>query len=111
MISCLLAVMLLRAYVPVGFMPVNGSPWLLEICPSGLYGLLPGHALHHHPGNHSQFESCPFGSAPAAAPVAHIVAFDAVAQTHVHSAVDNSPPPAAVQLPRAHRARAPPHLA
>ena len=32
--SLLLALLLLRAYVPVGFMPASGTPFLLELCPA-----------------------------------------------------------------------------
>ena len=32
--SLLLALLLLRAYIPIGFMPASGSPFLLEFCPA-----------------------------------------------------------------------------
>jgi hypothetical protein len=35
----LLGMLLLRAYVPVGFMPASGAPFLLELCPAA--GALP----------------------------------------------------------------------
>jgi len=40
------AVLLFRAYVPLGFMPASDSPFLLEICAQGLQ--LPAPAHHHH---------------------------------------------------------------
>jgi hypothetical protein len=70
-----LAVLLFRAYVPLGFMPASGAPFLLQICPAGPYAQLPPQHLHHHvggehhPGGHTHFENCPYGSAPTAAPV------------------------------------------
>ena len=70
-----LAALLFRAYIPVGFMPASGSPFLLELCPA--YGTAHAHQGHHH---HSQgqadFQDCPFGSAPALGPVSHLVAFE-----------------------------------
>jgi hypothetical protein len=109
--SLLLAALLFRAYVPVGFMPASGAPFLLEMCPATYQAqMLSAHA-HHHSGTHTHFENCPFGSAPAGGPIAHIVAFA-------------PPPPAAselwqgfeplrlgVDLPRAHQPRGPPSLA
>jgi hypothetical protein len=32
--SLLLALLLFRAYIPVGFMPASGTPFLLELCPA-----------------------------------------------------------------------------
>ena len=69
----LLALLLFRAYVPAGFMPASGVPFALELCPATTMAM-PGH-LHHHPGTHADFESCPFGSAPAAGPISHLIEF------------------------------------
>jgi hypothetical protein len=69
----LLALLLFRAYVPVGFMPASGAPFALQLCPSATAGM-PAHA-HHHDGTHADFESCPFGSAPGAGPISHHVVF------------------------------------
>jgi hypothetical protein len=69
----LLALLLFRAYVPAGFMPANGAPFALELCPAATLSM-PAH-LHHHSGTHADFESCPFGSAPAAGPISHLLDF------------------------------------
>ncbi len=67
----LLALLLFRAYIPAGFMPAAGAPFLLELCPSVAAGM-PAHHQHHHPsGSHVDFETCPFGSAPASGPISH----------------------------------------
>lgn len=39
----LLVTLLFRAYVPVGFMPSGGHPWLLTLCPAGLSVPMPAH--------------------------------------------------------------------
>jgi len=107
----LLAVLLFRAYVPVGFMPASGAPFLLEICPVGLpAGMLSAH-LHHHSGVHDHFENCPFGSAPAAGPTSHFVGFEPALQIVSESVAAIEPLRLGVRLQRAHQARGPPSLA
>jgi hypothetical protein len=66
--SFLLAVLLFRAYVPVGFMPASGTPFLLELCPAAA----PMSEHHHHSGTHTHFEHCPFGSASASGPAPYV---------------------------------------
>jgi hypothetical protein len=73
----LLALLLFRAYIPAGFMPAAGAPFLLELCPSVVAGM-PAHHQHHqhHPsGSHADFETCPFGSVPGAGPISHCLDF------------------------------------
>src|SRR4030081_4167459 len=72
------ALLLCRAYVPVGFMPASGTPFLLELCPAASSMQMPAH--HHHTGSHSHFDHCPFGSAPAAGPISHLVVFKSAGQ-------------------------------
>ena len=102
----LLALLLFRAYVPVGFMPANGAPFALELCPTAMAGM-PAHA-HHHDGTHADFESCPFGSAPAAGPISHHIVFASAGPTPVPrmAAVDTLPP--AHRAQRTHQPRGPP---
>ena len=110
-VRLLLALFLFRAYIPIGFMPASGTPFLLQICPVGMQTSMPAHHLHHDMGGHSHFENCPFGSAPGAGPISQGIAFqppDRIA----------SPLPAApeslrlsLRLPRAHQPRGPPSLA
>ena len=70
----LLALLLFRSYVPAGFMPADGVPFALQLCPAALVGM-PDH-LHHHAGTHAQFELCPFGSVPGAGPLSHHIDFE-----------------------------------
>ena len=68
----LLALLLFRAYVPIGFMPASGAPFLVELCPAagGLQIPMPMLGHHHqHSDFHSHFENCPFGSATTAGPL------------------------------------------
>jgi len=104
----LLALFLFRAYIPIGFMPASGIPFLLQICPVGIQASMPAHHMHHDMGSHTHFEYCPFGSAPGAGPISQFIAFqppDPIA----------SPPPAApepirlgLKFQRAHQPRGPP---
>src|ERR1700687_4898632 len=71
--SILLAMLLFRAYVPVGFMPASGTPFLLELCPTASSMPMPAHH-QHHTQSHTHFDHCPFGSAPAAGPISHPIA-------------------------------------
>ncbi len=123
MTGILLALLLFRAYVPVGYMPAAGMPFLVELCPAA--GAMPmsmdmrmdmskpmdmslsGH-IHHHSGIHGHFDNCPFGSASAGGPLSELLAWA--------SAGPVSPPPLAPIQPlpprepsqRAHQPRGPP---
>ena len=105
----LLALLLFRAYVPAGFMPASGVPFALELCPATTLGAL-AH-VHHHPGTHADFESCPFGSAPAAGPISHLLVFASAAPAPVArmALLDSLPPTLRAQ--RTHQPRGPPALA
>src|SRR3984957_18265640 len=78
--SFLLVMLLFRAYIPVGFMPASGTPFLLELCPAAtpmpasMSMPMPAHH-HQHSDSHSQSQVCPFGSAPAPGPVSHLAFF------------------------------------
>jgi hypothetical protein len=109
--SLLLVVLLFRAYVPVGFMPASGAPFLLEPCPATYQAQMPAHPGHHHSGTHTHFENCPFGSAPAAGPISHVIAFEPPAPIVSRSVVAFEPLRLGAQLPRAHQPRGPPSLA
>ena len=71
----LLALFVFRAYIPIGFMPASGAPFLLQICPAGIQAYMPAHHLHHDMGSHTHFENCPFGSAPGVGPISQFVAY------------------------------------
>ncbi|MDB6087174.1 MAG: hypothetical protein JWN43_5055 [Gammaproteobacteria bacterium] len=107
----LLVILLFRAYVPVGFMPASGTPFLLEICPAGVSAPMDAHYAHHHSGSHVEFVNCPFGSAPAAGPLSHVIDFDPPAPIVSQSVVPFEPLLRGVRLQRAHQPRGPPSLA
>jgi hypothetical protein len=105
----LLVILLFRAYVPVGFMPASGAPFLLEICPAAVNAQMPAaHYAHHHSGSHVEFVNCPFGSAPAPGPLSHVMALEPPAPIVSQSAVDFEPLLRGIRLPRAHQPRGPP---
>jgi hypothetical protein len=111
----LLALLVFRAYVPAGFMPASGTPFLLELCPASSALQMPQMpqmpAHHHHPDTHGHFENCPFGSASAAGPISHHVIFDSAGQSSPAPAIAFQPVRQGVRLPRAHQPRGPPTLA
>ena len=78
--SFVLVVILLRAYVPLGYMPASGTAFQLEICPQGLHAQMPVHICTTMAGDQPHFEDCPFGSAPATGPISHLVIFEPAAK-------------------------------
>jgi len=112
--SLLLGMLLLRAYVPVGFMPASGHPFEIELCPAASsmdMPAMPGmEHHHHHSGSHSNFETCPFGSAPAAGPISHINFFTPGGPITTDVAGASTPPLPSARLERAHQPRGPPAL-
>jgi hypothetical protein len=108
--SLLLAMLLFRAYVPVGFMPASGTPFELQICPVGLPAPM-AHYLHHHSGLHDHFEHCPFGSAPATGPISHLIGYEPAGQIVSQFVVAFEPLRLGSQLRRAHQSRGPPSFA
>jgi hypothetical protein len=112
----LLAMLLLRAHVPVGFMPASGTPFLLELCPSaspmpGSWGEPAHHDHHHHAGTHGHFENCPFGSAPGAGPASQLVVFQPSGQATSLESVEFESFHTGARVTRAHQPRGPPALA
>src|SRR5580693_7555332 len=102
-----LALLLFRAYVPAGFMPADGVPFALQLCPAVTAGM-PAHP-HHHSGTHTEFELCPFGSAPAAGPISHHIDFQPVGPAPAQrQAAFEAPPALADRLERSHPPRGPP---
>lgn len=106
--SLLLAMLLFRAYIPVGFMPASGKPFLLELCPAAASSPMPAH--HHHGGSQGHFDHCPFGSAPAAGPISQLLAFDPPAPPLSHRVVAFDSVLGNVRLQSAHHPRGPPSL-
>lgn len=113
LVRLLLVAMVVRALVPVGFMPAASAGWpSLQICgPAAL--LLSGGGLASsqdggatHPG--TAHEACPFALSPAAAPLPQ--ALSAALFVPAASAPPDEPSliPAARAVFRAHRPRGPP---
>lgn len=108
--TLLLALLLFRAYVPVGFMPADGVPFAVQLCPAATAGM-PAH-LHHHSGTHAEFESCPFGSVPGAGPISQHIEYQAPGPAPAQRlAAFEAPTPLADRLERSHPPRGPPSLA
>ena len=104
-----LAVLLFRAYVPAGFMPADGVPFALQLCPAVTAGM-PAH-LHHHAGTHAEFELCPFGSVPGAGPISHHLDFQSVGPAPTLQVLAFEAPRLTQRAQRAHPPRGPPSLA
>jgi hypothetical protein len=106
----LLAALLFRAYIPVGFMPASGSAFLVELCPA--YGSAPAHHGHHH---HSQgqadFQDCPFGSAPALGPVSDLIGFEPPGPIASPADIPADPARPRTRPLHAYQPRGPPSLA
>jgi hypothetical protein len=106
----MLGLLLVRAYIPAGFMPQGGNPLQLQICSPGtsIAVLLRDRQTT---GNAAHGSDCPFNHSPVGGPV-----FDAVMPVE-HFAAFSLPlvafdtRPAGVTVLCAHRARAPPALA
>jgi hypothetical protein len=107
----MLGLLLLRAYVPTGFMPQSGNPLQLQLC-SGSRSLPATLALLEQTTGHASHASdCPFSHAPVTGPVGGAVAATS-AQVEfpvLLPAFDTRPTGARVLL--AHQPRAPPALA
>ena len=109
--SLLLIALLFRAYVPVGFMPASGTPFLLEPCPAAYPAQQFAHHGHHDPATHSHFENCPFGSTPAPAPIAQSIGLHAPIPIVSRSLHSFEPLRWSARLERSHPPRGPPPLA
>jgi hypothetical protein len=105
----LLALLLFRAYIPAGFMPADGVPFALQLCPTGMAGM-PAH-LHHHAGTHAEFELCPFGSVPGAGPISHHIDFESVGPAPTVQILVFEAPRLNQRAERSHQPRGPPSLA
>ena len=105
----LLALLLFRAYVPAGFMPADGVPFALQLCPAVMAGM-PTH-LHHHSGTHTEFELCPFGSVPGAGPISHYIDFQPAGPAPTRPILAFEAPRLNQRAERSHQPRGPPSLA
>jgi hypothetical protein len=104
----MLGLLLLRAYVPAGFMPQNGNLLQLQLC-SGSRSLPAARVLLEQAMGHaSHAADCPFSHAPVSGPVG-----GAVAATSPHADFPVSLPAfdtrfTGVRVLLTHQARAPP---
>jgi hypothetical protein len=105
----LLALLLFRAYIPAGFMPADGVPFALQLCPAATAGM-PAH-LHHHAGSHAEFELCPFGSVPGAGPISHHIDFQSFGPAPTGQILAFEAPRLTQRAARSHQPRGPPSLA
>src|SRR4029077_223130 len=66
--SILLVALVLRALIPVGFMPASGEGFSLTICRADFPAPSAPQDPGRPPGNPLHIEHCAFGNAPAAGP-------------------------------------------
>jgi hypothetical protein len=107
----MLGLLLVRAYVPVGFMPQAGNPLQLQICSPRASASVPALPAPTRSGIAVHAVDCPFNHSPAAGPIADL-ALDSSVQTVFSAtlpAFDTQP--AGVWELFTHQARAPPPLA
>lgn len=98
--------LLLRAYVPAGFMPESGNPFALKICHMAMAMEMP--APHDHSKTQGDSDTCLFGNAPAAGPLSHIVHFQVTGRVDSAVASVFEPVRLGARIERAHQPRAPP---
>ena len=104
----LLAALLFRAYIPVGFMPASGAPFLVELCPA-YTGIAPAHHEHHHHSRgQADFQDCPFGGAPALGPVSHLIVYEPAGRIALSVTVPAERARLVTQLRRNQQPRGPP---
>jgi hypothetical protein len=112
-LAALLVLLLLRAWVPVGFMPAPGQAFRLQLCQAGETSAV-SHVLapltDRRSNGHGHGDSCPFGSSPAAAPIPELPALaSGVTRADAVVIAENVEPIVSLLL-RAQRARGPPAL-
>lgn len=110
-VSLLLLVLVARALVPAGFMPAADGSAQLTLCPDGM--LMPSDAgsgsdTAARNSGHVHTDHCPFGSAPFAAPIAHLPVIPQLAAANHAPGFDAAPWIPAIRGSRTHQPRAPP---
>jgi hypothetical protein len=109
----MLGLLLVRAYVPVGFMPQGGNPLQLQICSPRTSSSLPAAPAPgtRTSGNAGHVVDCPFNHSPAAGPLADVAVNPSAHASFTLPLLAIDTRPAGVRMFRAHQARAPPTLA
>jgi hypothetical protein len=104
LIYAALLVVIMRGFVPPGFMPSAG-PVPFMVCPDGM-------VMPHHDGtNHSSVEHCPFGGGCVFAPLTPASSLTCVARLEFLDLIVPEPPSAVTSLEQRPHARGPPPLA
>jgi hypothetical protein len=109
-ISALLALVILRAWVPQGFMPSASGAFQLELCKADLQASLP--TQDHHPRDgaaHHEGAACPFGHASVAGPLGEDWNFVASYRSVSEVVAETLSRPSTSPF-RTHQARGPPPL-
>lgn len=106
----LLASLVFRAYIPIGFMPAAGTPFLVELCPAYEGAIGAEHFHHHHQQGHADFQNCPFGSAPTQGPVSQLIVFEPAGQISSLVSIQAQPQLLSTRLLRIQQPRGPPSL-
>jgi hypothetical protein len=109
----MLGLLLVRAYVPVGYMPQAGNPLQLQICSARASTSTPVAPLSRTrtSGNTAHVMDCPFNHSPAAGPIADVALGSLVQAVFSRVLPTFDTQPAGVWELSTHQARAPPTLA
>ena len=110
-ISILLVTLMLRALIPVGFMPASGEGFSLTICRADFPAPSAPQDTGRHPGNPLHVEHCAFGNAPAAGPAMEVARGLPTAVTAAEPILVSEPLRINVGLVRVQQPRGPPRFA
>jgi hypothetical protein len=110
-ISILLVTLVLRALIPVGFMPASGEGFSLTICRADLPAPSAPQDTGRHPGNPLHVEHCAFGNAPAAGPAMEVARVLPTAVPAAEPILLSEPLRINVGLVRVQQPRGPPRFA
>jgi hypothetical protein len=110
-ISILLVTLMLRALIPVGFMPASGEGFSLTICRADFPAPSAPQDTGRHPGNPLHVEHCAFGNAPAAGPAMEVARVLPTAVTAAEPILLSEPLRINVGLVRVQQPRGPPRFA
>ena len=109
--SILLVTLVLRALIPVGFMPASGEGFSLTLCRAAFAAPSAPQDTGQHPGNPLHVEHCAFGNAPAAGPAMEVARVLPTPVTVVEPILLYEPLLINVGLVRVQQPRGPPRFA
>ena len=109
--SILLVTLVLRALIPVGFMPASGQGFSLTLCRAAFAAPSAPQDTGPHPGNPLHVEHCAFGNAPAAGPAMEVARVLPTAVTAAEPILLSEPLRINVGLVRVQQPRGPPRFA